>query len=114
LNRQVRRPRGIVFKKFDIDFGNMPNFVNVLDLFTLVHFRLPVSWIPAFAGMTVSHHVIRRQLARLRPCLDLDGRVMHVIARAQLRLPSAFSKRTHEERDLRLPSRGRVCAGPDR
>jgi hypothetical protein len=41
-------------------------------------------WIPAFAGMTASHHVIRRQLARLRAGLDLYGRVMHVIARAQL------------------------------
>src|SRR5258705_7485596 len=30
------------------------------------------------------HHVVRRQLARLRAGLDLDGRVMHVIARAQL------------------------------
>src|SRR5882762_2128737 len=31
-----------------------------------------------------------------------------------VRLPFAFSKRTHEGRDLRLPNRGRVCADPDR
>src|SRR2546430_2830047 len=30
------------------------------------------------------HHVIRRELARLRAGLDLDGRVVHVVARAQL------------------------------
>src|SRR5258708_36603953 len=36
------------------------------------------------ARMTASHHVIGRELARVRAGLDLDGRVMHVIPRAQL------------------------------
>src|SRR5258708_9633685 len=36
------------------------------------------------ARMTALHHVIGRQLPRVRAGLDLDCPVMHVIARAQL------------------------------
>ncbi len=53
-----------------------------------------------------------------RPQASTSWRERRRILRARtwhaVRLPFAFSKRTREERDSRLPSRGRVYAGPDR